>query len=386
MAEIKVQEYYTPADKWLSILNKKYPNIWAEMKKFRETAPFEIRKHAEYACLKDMPQWAEMPTIMPVLVINNTKIQAIVKGAESAFTCDHRHPHYEPSGISVRGMYLEEIMSLSTMYLWRKSKGVYRFSPELYKELTKQAIDNDLHMDSFFQMPEWAVYIETPGMMFYEYELEGFIAHVDYAMNPSKPNDNHIDLQLALFIKGVDQPCMMALPFGEGTVMDAVERMTEIDKQSLRDKAALYQGATVTFKERTLEESLRVYVPMLNLLMYLCSEEPDMERQNQPAGYNYKKEKGSTPKEPRIWDVGARISHVIRKYREEEAKEARESGNGGSGVAKRPHIRSAHWHTYWIGPRKEVFPNRRTIAKWLPLIPVGVNWQDELPVNIKVVD
>jgi hypothetical protein len=222
-------------------------------------------------------------------------------------------------------------------------------------------------------------------MMFYEYEMDGFIAHVDYAIDPAKPNNSHTDLQLALFIKGVDQPCMMALPFGEGTVKDAIARLNEVDKQALNDKAKLFHGMPVSIKERTLDESLKVYVPMLNLLMYLCSEEPDMERSIQPTRYNYKQGKGNTPKEPRIWEVGVRISHVIRKYRDEEVKEIRESGNSGSGIAKRPHIRSAHWHTYWIGPRKGVFPDRKTIVKWLPPIPVGINWHDELPVSIKIV-
>ena len=58
MAEVTVKEYYTPADRWLDILTKKYPNIWAEMKKFRENLPFEVRKHEDWACLRDLPEWA----------------------------------------------------------------------------------------------------------------------------------------------------------------------------------------------------------------------------------------------------------------------------------------------------------------------------------------
>lgn len=386
MAEATVKEYYTPADRWLDILTKKYPNIWAEMKKFRENLPFEVRKHEDWACLRDLPEWAEMPTLMPAYVLNTTKSQALIDGAKSAFECNHNHPHYGPSYINIQNMFAEELMSISSMYLWRKTKGVYRFSPELYEELTKQEIDSDLHMEAFFQMPAWAVYIETPGLKFAGRDMEGFIAHIDYALDHNKPNDRHTDLQLVIFLKGVYQPVLIALPFGSGTVKDALERLDDVDKQSLKDNYKQFPGANIVFKETAMEERLATYVPMLNLLMYLCSEEPDVERHDQPSGYNYRKEKGSIPKEHRLWDVGARISHVIRKYREEEKEEGKRGGRGDSGHTVRPHVRCAHWHKYWVGPRDEVFPKRKIIVKWLPPIPVNLRWQDELPVNIKIVE
>ena len=376
---------YTPADKWLAYLNKKYPNIWAEVKKFRESLPYEARKHEDWACLKDLPEWAEMPTALPVFALEATKSQALINAAESEFDCDHRHPHYHPTFESMHGMFIEELMSISSMYLWRKTKGVYRFSPELYNELTKQEIDNDLHMDSFRQMPAWAVYIETPGMKFAGIDMEGFIAHIDCALSQLHPEDRHTDLQLAIFLKNINQPVMMALPFGNGTVQDALKRMDEVDLQAIEETKKDFPEATVVNIKATMEARLRTYVPMLNLLMYLCSEEPDVEQPEQPAEYHNKKEKGSMPKEPRIWDVGVRISHVIRKYREEEQEENKR-GERETGYTVRPHIRSAHWHKFWTGPRDEVYPKRKIIVKWLPPIPVNVRWQDELPVNIRIVD
>ena len=51
----------------------------------------------------------------------------------------------------------------------------------------------------------------------------------------------------------------------------------------------------------------------------------------------------------------------------------------------RPHIRRAHWHTYWVGPMDEVYPKRKTILKWLPPIPVNVTDVEKLPVVVREV-
>ena len=61
-------------------------------------------------------------------------------------------------------------------------------------------------------MPEWAVYIETPGLSYERIPMEGFIAHLDYNLFSKS-----VDLQIAIFPKGIDAPKMIALPLDEGT-------------------------------------------------------------------------------------------------------------------------------------------------------------------------
>ena len=50
-----------------------------------------------------------------------------------------------------------------------------------------------------------------------------------------------------------------------------------------------------------------------------------------------------------------------------------------------PHIRSAHWHTYWTGPREAVFPEKKPVMRWIPPLPIGMNGRRELPTNIRMV-
>jgi hypothetical protein len=40
-----------------------------------------------------------------------------------------------------------------------------------------------------------------------------------------------------------------------------------------------------------------------------------------------------------------------------------------------PHVRRAHWHSYWTGPRKEP-KKRELIVKWMPPVPVGFTLEE----------
>lgn len=42
-------------------------------------------------------------------------------------------------------------------------KGIYRFDPDIYKEVLNTPFTGDLPHEIFFNLPEWCVYIETPG-------------------------------------------------------------------------------------------------------------------------------------------------------------------------------------------------------------------------------
>ena len=100
--------------------------------------------------------------------------------------------------------------------------------------------------------------------------MKGFIAHLDYNLF-----SRNVDLQFAMFLEGCDQPKMVALPFGEGSLLDAMNRVD--------------------------------------------------------------------------------------------------------------HVRAAHWHTFWVGPGSAKFPDRKPIIRWLPPIPIGMDWRRELPTNIHIV-
>lgn len=52
-----------------------------------------------------------------------------------------------------------------TMYAaWRMTQGIYRIDPTLYADLVDTEIAGDLPSDVLMHLPEWCIYIETPGL------------------------------------------------------------------------------------------------------------------------------------------------------------------------------------------------------------------------------
>ena len=88
------------------------------------------------------------------------------------------------------------------------------------------------------------------------------------------------------------------------------------------------------------------------------------------------------PEAPRVWDVGVRIASAIRRF---SGRPFEDGTVPGSHASPRPHVRSAHWHTYWTGPRDAVFPLKKPVMRWILPLPIGMDWKRELPTNIRVV-
>lgn len=349
MARKELSHY--PPDLWIRELNREHPTLWTDLRK-EVGAPETILKPSGLALIGKIPDWCIMPTLFPFLTLTSKYGEAYYVG------------------------HINEIMTIATMYTWRASKGIYRFAPEVYDALISQPLSGDIPIEALHHLPEWAVYIESPGLTFEREELNGFIAHLDHNLVTKEK-----ELQLALFGKEYVQPRMIALPLGGKTLADAMDRIDATDKvfnPFIKDKPR-YVGSR--------EEYYHSFSCILQLLLYLCSNEPDMPEIEHPSKRRCISGSIRGPKEPRVWDVGVRIASVIRKYRQrhdDNDMERRIVANGGH-VSPRPHVRSAHWHTYWVGPRNAEFPERKPVIKWIPPIPVGIDWKKDLPTSIHTV-
>ena len=366
-----------PPDRWIREMNRRFPSLWAELRKGYAN-PENILSGRAAALIHTVPDWCIMPTAFPFLVMAN---------------------HY---GEYFAMSHCEELMTVATTYTWRCSKGVYRFAPEIYEALVRQPLTGDLPQECLFHLPEWAVYVETPGLSYERRPLEGFIAHLDLNLF-----SNGIDLQFALFRKGIPQPKMIALPLGDGqpgwlldggmqndgacqsdgtqlsgaaqlsggTLLDAMRRVDQTDTMMGVGAENRYVGSR--------DEYYRTFSAMLQLLLYLCSDEPDMPVIEHPRLRRRFAGSVRPPEEPRVWDVGVRISSAIRRFGEVKEAMADDAAVPGTHASPRPHIRSAHWHTYWTGPRNGAFPERKPVLRWIPPLPIGMDWKRELPTNVR---
>ena len=339
---VVIEKANNPPERWLRELTRRYPSIWADLRK-AYAEPRKILKPAAYPLLDGLPSWCPMPTFFSFLAL------------------------VERYG---RDIYLrnpEEIMTIASMYQWRAGKGIYHFDPELYKALITQPFSGDIPNECLYHLPEWAVYAETPGISIYGRRVDGFIAHLDFNMH-----NKTVDLQFQLFWHDTMQPKAIALPLGEGGLSEALARLDAIDSMFNipRDRQL-----------GVLEEYRKALSSMLQLVLYLCSEEPDMPEIEHPSHRRTFSGGVRVPSEVRQWDVGTRIGAVLRKSAVTPIDSSANTEHG-THARPRPHIRSAHWTTYWTGPRSG---QQIPILRWIPPLPINMDWKKPMPTVIHAV-
>jgi hypothetical protein len=144
----------------------------------------------------------------------------------------------------------------------------------------------------------------------------------------------------------------------------------------------------------TLAHSL---TPLVSLTLYLCSATAEFrERRGSPRQPGrptpQRTKKGPRlfpPPGPSTWEVSYRLGAALRRAQQEadtaEAHAAAQAEPSAPRARPRPHIRRAHWHSYWVGSRRDA-SQRRVLVKWLPPIPVGLAEVDELIPTIHPVE
>lgn len=261
---------------------------------------------------------------------------------------------------------------LGALVAWRPTKGIFRFDTELYESLIDTDLAGDVPSSVLLRMPGWAVFIETPSSENLPYQLHGFWAYL-----------SRMGAQAELILVGLWQKDGAHLDAGIDPEWDILLYNLPLGQHPVSD-------LTTMMYQRSAIEASKEYVPrpedvraiddhmvsaMLSLLLYLCSEQPDISDwvPAQPAfRYLGMKRRRLASKEAHEWDVGLRLGAALKA-----AKDRADESGGSSeiGASVRPHVRRAHWHSFWVGKRGE-----QTISlRWLPPIPVNVADTGKLP-------
>lgn len=304
-------------------ISKLYPRAWAQADDFRSGR----------AVLPPWPDWCFLP----------------LAGWYSIVCAEH---HLESLSLP----YLNDMSRLAALGAWRPTQDIFRFEPELYDAVTSTPLDGDMPSDILLRLPAWCVYIETPLLAFGGEPLDGFFVHLEKDMN-----NGDEELRL-LFAYQSGQLSPFPIHIGPWSLAEGLARFLQVP--------SFYTGRSETFGEHTGQvlNSLR---QMINLVLYLCSDSPDMRSDAMPGVFQVhrpapqKTKKGLRlfpPDKPRLWQVGTTIAARIQASHADA-----ESRTGPS-----PHIRRAHWHGYWMGSRK-TGTQRKLEFRWLPPIPVGGN-------------
>lgn len=136
-----------------------YPKAWQHVNEMRAGRGID---------LPAWPDWCYLPI---------AGWYSIVCADAGVPVLDHRH-------LKLIG----DIGRLAALGTWRMTQGVYRFDPELFAALVDTPITGDLPADLFYRLPEWCVYIETPGQQWLGTDLYGFFAHMEWDANTGRRN------------------------------------------------------------------------------------------------------------------------------------------------------------------------------------------------------
>lgn len=248
-----------------------------------------------------------------------------------------------------------EMAVLAALGTWRYTQGIYRFDDALRPALLVSDLPGDVPAEVLHRLPEWCVYVETPGVPWGASELAGFWAHLEW-----DPGERHPELRLLLDLGGDDIDGLIPIPLhlGPWPITEAVARTT----QQARVQADA-RGLRLPDLARGEHELVESVGPLVSLLLYLCSDAPEIDDSRQPGRSPSRPQPTRTkrgwrlfaPDRPTVWTVGATTGRVIR--------EAREAASQSTGRTVRPHVRRGHWHGYWRGPLDGA---RRFGYLWLP--------------------
>lgn len=239
---------------------------------------------------------------------------------------------------------------------WRGSKQILRFDEDLTRALKEQDLSGAIPTDALRHMPFETFFADCPlrrGNT--SGAIESMGAWFFLSVSPEG--------EPGLYIVYLDRDgtlTTLCLSLSCDTIEEAVDELIEADTVLLR-KLDEEGSVMVTGSLPSPDETRRIVTEAVNLLLYVCSDNADLRvtrkaSVSQPTG-----KRAGLSTAGRI-EVGTRVGAALR------ASVGSSAERGGTGVSKAPHMRRAHWHAFWTGPRDG---ERALVVKWIP--PIAVN-------------
>jgi hypothetical protein len=76
--------------------------------------------------------------------------------------------------------YDTTIDELAVLAPWRVTQGLYDFHPEVLEAVRSTPMKGDIPVDVLYALPEWCVYIPTPGWKWGQDSLDGIFAYLEW--------------------------------------------------------------------------------------------------------------------------------------------------------------------------------------------------------------
>ena len=323
----------------LDRFSRLYPEAWKQVDEFRAS-----RKE-----LGDWPDWCFLPLSATYAIVTRGK---------------HLHSVDQAQHVGILG----------ALAAWRVTQGIYRFDPTTFDALWKTPVSGDIPTEVLFHLPEWCVYIPTPDQTWQGATLNGFFAHLEHDMN-----DRRTELRLVLDVTGAagDELIVMPIHLGKGGVSEGVQAMMKeaashfpVVMQSPEDEVGRLVGDVSPWSRWSSTSAPKP--PRSGRLVLEACAFSSQAPEDQEGRADLR------PGSPEPLGGGLSAGAALRQALSEH--EPAEST--GTHASPRPHIRRAHWHSFWVGKRDQPDARKATL-KWLPPIPVNVQGVEDLTTTVR---
>lgn len=247
-------------------------------------------------------------------------------------------------------------LDILIFYEWGKYKQIYRFDNTLFEVLTEETMSGDIPVRILLdRLPFNAFFIDNPIKDQKGNEFRGvYVVKVESRNGPQL---------LLYFVMSTEERdfcfCYVPLALGEkplDTLIQDVNSLNDIDKH--------------TYEEYTqgMESQRYLAKKALNLLVYLCSEEQDTEKVVIRVPKGKKKET-----KVRKTYVGKKLGRTIYETKKRYVYDEKGAIGLGKGTPKAPHLRKAHYHSFWTG-KKDKPEERKLVVKFVA--PTYINGEE----------
>ena len=346
----------------LAQIETDFPGIWARIEKSQPPGPLRPFPIVKESASRVYPPGTKHPYGFPM--------QYLLKAATNTAE-DIRK--FLVSGVDPRSIFVSySAEALQAVAAWRTTKLHYEVDPDFWDELAATPMKGTPPSEIFERLPAKAFFISRKGWLLRKSVFHGFFVYV---------------LPGALSIVPVTNTTVsgkLELRLSNESVEEALDRVCQESKDSSLRVIQAHPNWTEDGKKKAIADFMarwpeeeraikQTWHGVLSNVLYLCTEQPDVEDRELPASRVSRmgtRVRFSVPKNETAIAVGVRLGAVFRK----EASGRSERSESGLGRPLPPHIRRAHWHTYWVGKKGEQRPE----VKWLSPILVNAKSHEDL--------
>jgi hypothetical protein len=242
---------------------------------------------------------------------------------------------------------------LSAMAAWRPTQGIYRFAPALLDALLETSVTGAIPAEVLHRIPEWCVYLEV------EREVHGHQLHGAWA---------HLDIN-----NRGDEVLRLVISYGADCLLFSVPLTDTIDASLATSIVMPHPSSVVASAADPRAHCKEMIEPVVSLLLYVCSTNSAILDPKTPSHTpscpkphidKHGRSRWYAAQQATIWETGTRLGAAL------DAAKARSRSTESSptGRTVRPHVRRAHWHGAWIGPRDDPKKRQFKLNWWSPVL------------------